>query len=260
MTQQKPKIKVSNNDHKCIVCCEKLLTGAKKCVHCDSYQAEWKNRLSYVAGILGLITATIAAGAYIYSSIQKEFFWEDKAAVYEYYGDSHIVISNFGDGAIFVKGLNTRFESESGAYFDESVPLNVFIDKGTVKHITLPNKVDRQKIQSLYGHITEFNSSEEYNLANNFSGTYKDLSNGGKCYLRTITEESSTWIKTFKRNAGEKFYTSNGTGTLQFYSMKSGDLISKSFNVQSYLQDNKNIGCALTYKDESGKTYALPIK
>lgn len=109
------------------MCREKLLDGAKKCSHCNSYQAAWKNHLSYAAGILGLVTATVAALIYVTSNVKKELFWEDKAAVYEYFGYSHIVVSNFGDGPIFVKGLDIRFVLENRAYFDEYVPLNTFI-------------------------------------------------------------------------------------------------------------------------------------
>ena len=106
------------------MCCEKLAIGAKKCIHCNCYQAAWKNRVSYFAANVGLITAIIAATTYLTKIVREEFFWKDKVTVSEYVGESHVVIYNFGDGRIFLKGLNTHFESQNGAFVDDYVLLN----------------------------------------------------------------------------------------------------------------------------------------
>ncbi len=124
----------------------------------------------------------------------------------------------------------------------------------------MPIENNLQKIQYQFSNISEFESSEDYKVANNFSGTVQEMIEGNKCYLRNITEENSSWIKTYRRNIGKKFYTSNGIGTLKCYSLKTGNLMSKNFTIQSFLQDNKNIGCDLIYRDEFGKSYPLTIK
>lgn len=263
MTQPKQKIKIVNNDSKCIVCCEKLIVGAKKCTHCGSYQTALKNMLSYAAGVVGLLSAVGAVLIYFASelaNIKKEFFWEDKVAIYEYAGDSHIVMSNFGDGPVFVKGVNLRFESGAARYFEQYEPLNVTIENNTVKRISLSNENNSQNMRDQFSEISLFESIEDYKVADNFSGTFREVVEGQKCYLRNITEKDSNWIKTVKRNMGEKFYTSEGIGTIEFYSVKTGSLISTKFNVQSFLKETKNMGCKLIYKNEFGKSIPLVIK
>lgn len=263
MSQLKAEKKHLIATHKCIECLEQLPEGAKKCAKCNSYQSSWKNHLNYSAGIVGLFS--VGAGALIYlfsqyTNIKKEFYWEDKAAVYEYVGESHVVISNFGDGPIFVKSLSTHFQLEKGANVEDEVLVGTSIDKNTVKLITLPSHKERQTIESKFSDVPEFDSLADYNLANNFSGTMKEMNEGKKCYLRTITEADSNIIKLFRSHSRKKFYTSNGVGTLQFYSLKNGKLNSTNFTVQSYLQDDDNMGCDLIYSDKLGKLYPLKIK
>ena len=122
----------------------------------------------------------------------------------------------------------------------ETGEVHTYIEKDTFQTITFSTKSDRKIIEAKYSQVSVFNSSKDYNFANNLSGTTKEMKEGKKCYLRTITDVDSNLTKDFKRNLKDKFYTSNGEGMLKFYSPKTGKLSSVNFKVESFLQgDNK---------------------
>jgi hypothetical protein len=61
-----------------------LFLGAKFCPTYNSYQHQWRNTLSYIGSVAGLIAVIATGGTFIYSTfmeISHERKWHDDASV-----------------------------------------------------------------------------------------------------------------------------------------------------------------------------------
>jgi len=112
----------------CVACKSEIIPGAIICPVCKIYQSGWKSRLQYFAAIAGsitVITGFIALLTYVgatWPEVRKVIFWRDRLEVTSFDSESSIVISNFGDGEIFVSHLVLSSEKPM---FAESRAINI---------------------------------------------------------------------------------------------------------------------------------------
>ena len=60
-----------NESVPCLVCREAIRKGAKKCIHCDSYQGRLSHRLSLSSTMLSLLVALVSVSAFAIPIIHK---------------------------------------------------------------------------------------------------------------------------------------------------------------------------------------------
>jgi hypothetical protein len=114
----------------CVMCKTEIPIGAKICGTCNSYQATWRNRLQYIGTMVGVITLIGSMLTYVITSfptIRTTFFYKDKVHVTAFNSRHRIIISNSGDGGVFVSHLDMQSESP---LFSSVLHIHQPIEKG----------------------------------------------------------------------------------------------------------------------------------
>jgi hypothetical protein len=107
------ELKASQPDSKarCVACKSEINQGATLCPTCKTYQSKWKSVVQYIAGIVGILTILASLFVYIVSGlpiVRKELLWKDKVNVLSFNSNQDLVITNVGDGDIFLSHVDLR--------------------------------------------------------------------------------------------------------------------------------------------------------
>jgi hypothetical protein len=103
----------------CIECKENISKGASVCVHCASYQKEWKNRLKYLANIIAVF---VVSGTFLLWSfsmlpkVRKILFFKDDVRIVGLSSIGNTVIGNFGDGPIYLSHVLIEYPKINPKY------------------------------------------------------------------------------------------------------------------------------------------------
>jgi hypothetical protein len=108
----------------CTACGSKIPKSASVCKDCKSYQSRWKARLQYGATIAGLVSLVFYGATYFTTALpelRKTLFWRDRVVVTALNSMREIVISNSGDGEVFVSHLTLTCRNPQ---FSQYLPIN----------------------------------------------------------------------------------------------------------------------------------------
>ena|SRR5215469_5992220 len=99
----------------CKYCGSEIALGASLCPECKSYQSRWRNALTYIGGLAGVLALVISALTFTYSKIDEMLAarrWKDNVSViymtYPGRNSEHngeMLITNSGDGDVFISSL-----------------------------------------------------------------------------------------------------------------------------------------------------------
>src|SRR6267378_7585945 len=116
----------------CIACGSLIPAGAPICATCKSYQASWRNTLNYIGGITGILTIIFSAIAFSSAqviSIIRTLTWFDKVTVSSMKYPGSMLVSNSGDGDVFVTTLEFYWQNERA---NTQHPINLQLKKGQI--------------------------------------------------------------------------------------------------------------------------------
>lgn len=189
---------MSNNSKKlCISCSSAISLGAQKCPICSDYQSHWKNRLKYFSGIVGIITISISALAFLLTKapeVRKSIFWSDNVEVIffsEYMAD--VAIVNSGDGSIIVTNIETtpifdgkEISSSSISVYKEIAPGETYMGSiglnGT--EFSIPTDLNKEDVKKIVHDETIEKCYKFFTLSQNhyMANTLKELNNGSNLF------------------------------------------------------------------------------
>jgi RNA polymerase subunit RPABC4/transcription elongation factor Spt4 len=136
--EQSPKVA-------CKFCRSEIEYGAAICPICRSYQAGWKNMYIVFLGGLSGLAILASAITYTYINIVKPYTMTDgiRVVYMEYPGPKGVdpngdaLISNFGEGDIFISDVVFEYNFLNGVPGDYDVPLNYDLKKGATSNVSL---------------------------------------------------------------------------------------------------------------------------
>src|SRR5437879_3192862 len=96
----------------CIACRSELKAGATVCPVCKANQSSWRNTVTFLAGVVGLIALLASAITYVTSiviSAWNEHAWKDDVEVIYFTSVQNSLIANTGSGGVFVSEIEVYF-------------------------------------------------------------------------------------------------------------------------------------------------------
>lgn len=104
----------NNTKKKCIACKSIIPLEANFCKHCSSFQKAWMNKLKYISGIIGLVTASLALITFSISNIpavMKTIFLRSDLKILEFATNEKIVLANTGNTDVVVTNISLKIEN-----------------------------------------------------------------------------------------------------------------------------------------------------
>lgn len=106
----------------CKVCHEDIRVGARKCIHCDSYQ-DWRRLLTMSSSVLALLVALVSVSSTTIPQIAEIFEKEYSSANIQSHGvkgqNIEIVIQNSGSREAFFAGASLTAEGKEPIRLEE---------------------------------------------------------------------------------------------------------------------------------------------
>jgi hypothetical protein len=207
----------------CIACHEPITPGASLCRHCKSFQASWKNHLQYFAGIVGL--ATVAAGAVVFLVSQwpearKAVAWRDSLQIISFNNAGALVMSNQGDGQVFVSHLEIGATLSRTSGFSWSIPVNVTVPKDSFSthRLGLPS-LGRGAVWTTVSHVTDAE----------WDKMLQRLSTKDPCYQAVIAHTSDFRLDQETKALGLHRRTFPVEAAIHYFSSRRGKVIREAF-------------------------------
>lgn len=234
MSRKNKKVtkKQSSNDKKnemnCIVCKERISKGAKVCPRCSHYQVEWRNRLKYIAGNIGLITVIVSALVFIFSNTPKVwsiFFPNKSIEILDFSldpGNTSISVYNTSDSTIQIAEVMFQIPEYSGSrkYGNETIRLTVAPNKfGSNK--SEETKAERRIL--VYMRMVEPKHWMAYGPG------YKS------CYTISILDSNHKALEAIRSKTPPPIGEAKGTATIRYFHARSETWEEKTFPIVAYL-------------------------
>jgi len=129
-----PTAEMAPDRKPCVHCGSEIPSGARLCPVCRSYQAAWRNSLTYAAGLTGFVTLMVSAIAFIVQQagqIYKQQHWRDEVSIIDFYlgfddeAPYTLVLANTGDGPVFASKATVYWRGDRyGSGLERIIPVN----------------------------------------------------------------------------------------------------------------------------------------
>jgi hypothetical protein len=128
----------------CVYCRSSIEYGATICPVCKSYQAPWRNWLTYFGGLAAFIALIASAITFVYVNVVEIIYRNlnrDKLSVLSlaYPGyfttpDGNILVSNHGDNDLFLSDLVIVFKNQNGIG-NFQIPIGINLKQNSVANV-----------------------------------------------------------------------------------------------------------------------------
>jgi hypothetical protein len=214
----------------CIACKSELNPGATLCQTCKTPQSKWKSWLQYIASIVGVFTLLGLLGSLsVYTvsgwpTVRKQLFWKDKVKVLSFNSNQDLVITNMGDGDIFLSHVDLRAHGPD--VMTSILRIGISVPTGDVaKHRFSRDHQDikEQPVMKLVSDVSEAAWKEASRRA-----THRD----DPCFaIIFYYAEDPSYRQLESAHQGKLFQTIPATATLHFYSVGSKKALEEAFPV-----------------------------
>ncbi|MBN8982772.1 MAG: hypothetical protein J0I29_16085 [Rhizobiales bacterium] len=189
----------------CIACGQRISLSATVCPTCKSYQANWRNWLQYLSGIVALIAISVTALSWAWTNLRATFFYKDDVRLISLNSITSAVVANFGDGEIFISHIILTMPGRSRwttprLVFEERVSPGQFARK------EFRTEFDKEKNEIIRGY-----SDANFDLL-----VEKAMSNS--CYNLVFFSENDATFSEIQQMAGSTLNTFQVGGYLQYWS------------------------------------------
>ena len=232
----------------CIACGQKIPKSATVCHNCSSHQVRWKNSLLYFGSVAGIIVVGIALFTYlasIYPAARKTIAWKDNVSVISFYSEGLIVISNRGDGSVFVSHLDISAKLKNEEFMKFAVPINVQIDPGQFYKMDYKNP--EKEIED--GIFVQSEDPEDI-----LAYLYPSVNPADKCFeIVFFSTEDPKYIQvsTF---LDKLLVYKDIDASITYYSSQQDKKIREPFQVVAAIIHSNNPECAYMSKDNKAKS------
>lgn len=230
----------------CIECFSDIPATARLCVHCDSYQSRWKNRLRYLSTIAGIVTGIGAALVYIVTAapeIRRALAWSDSVEVLHFTTRKGVSILNVGDGAVFVSDISIIAKSADGK------PL-------FARTFRVGKDIEREKFMSSIGDdeklagrglgIPSHPDIASWDSSLKDAGTVEEVLAEKKCHLWVVYQADDPLLTLYREQMGASLRTFPVNAELHVYSVKKKEMFAVPLKVVGILHKSTGGRCGST--------------
>jgi hypothetical protein len=236
----------------CVACGLLIPKSARVCATCKSYQASWRNTLTYFAGIAGFLTVSASALTFAYShisSIIKTRTWTDKVSVSSLKYPGSVLFGNSGDGAVFINSLEFYWINEIA---NMQIPVEISLKKGEIKQFKLNYRETRSdKNRPISNEMIE---DSFFWISNSTGKPFRSLieeskpHHGGKCVIYlflTADYPEIARVNRYYKARGERLVTSAVEGYVNWSSAHTGKAVHQPLDnvVLAFRFDPKAADC-----------------
>ena len=218
-TAAAPESRATSSEQLCIACRLHIPRDASVCSHCSSYQDRWKNTLRFVAGIVGVLTASAALVAFTIRSlpdVRQAVAWQDRVRVFAFVSERRFVAVNAGDGPIFVSHVSIEAKPQANA---ESFRLTYQVYQALGPGQELEHAVPKElqlgfdiKSAEVVNNVTDEQWAEIVAKV--------QLPALADCAAIVVVAKSDPQYRMWRSHHGNQLREYDATATLHFYSVK----------------------------------------
>ena len=211
----------------CIACRSELRPGATICPICKTNQSSWRNAVTFLAGVVGLIALVASAATYAGSgavALWAEYTWKDDVELIRFSSSEKGLIANTGSGEIFI------------------VEIEVYYG-GSSKNFNINQSVDKGKLASV--EITKNNPIAMFLATDQPTGPSEYIRSGkAECFVDVFMSVHAPPLERMRQfYKPRKLVMADATADVIFVSGKRGTLMRKHFPVQWLLAKTKTPEC-----------------
>jgi hypothetical protein len=200
----------------CVQCHEEIPVDAKKCSSCSEYQTKWKNAFQYFSSVIGIPLAAIAIIPFSIKTgleLKSTWFGQDHIDVLEYISSKRLVLTNSGDGSVFVTHISIIAPEVKAS---QIWPVDMKIEKGSFvsKDESDPKVLN---VFKTYWAVERLND-KEWNKALSGSVWPTFSSSSKSCFTFDFMAESEPRLQHYRKSLGSKLRTFPVTTTVHYYS------------------------------------------
>jgi hypothetical protein len=232
---------------KCVECRQPIPAGARVCRNCSSFQVRWKNDLKYISTIVGVLTAIAALIVYfitVMPTLRKNLAWKDHIQVLEFLSNREVVLTNDGDGPVFVShiAIEASYKTDSGKFFIWTWPVSAEVQAGA---IAIRQVVDEHEktLEKSHSKFVTVDNDTQWSRALRNAGSALAVEEGAKCFVRVIMSESHPLHIQARQTLGPRFRTFPVTARVHYYSLSSQKTIVTEFQVVGMLWEHLRDRC-----------------
>lgn len=203
----------------CVYCGSPIPSSSTICPTCKFHQSKWRNNLVLIAGLSGFLALMASAVTFVADrSIQlyKNTHWRDDVALLALLtgptGEYSAVLSNNGDGAIFVIDLLIYWRGDS-----TQIRINKVIEAGSIV-VMDTMKYTGPMYQRIVANLEGKASLQLLQSARIWADP---AGPSPPCFLAHVHSEDSTAIRmmdAFYKQGGRRLVTDKGEANLEYFS------------------------------------------
>ncbi len=228
----------------CIWCKSEIPKGASICVHCNSYQKKWKSEAKFLTGIARLLTIVAGVVVFIvtnFPEFRKIVDWNDEVKVISFVNNQEVIISNVGDGDLFIEYIQFVLPMNDSSSATETIRIQEMVKQGTVLKHTLNDGSKFSGGSFVKGGNTP-TTQKRVEIANRAIGD-------NDCFALDIRDINDVAYKQVKAYYEREFESGVMTlpcqAKLFFYSFTKKKIIESTFEVVAMVVRNPTEFCAL---------------
>jgi hypothetical protein len=217
---------LKDNIKECIACRTEIHNEATFCPHCSNYQSKLKNNLRYFSNIITLFTALAALIVFIIAKspeLKKIIYWEDRVNIISYNSSKSIVITNNGDGEIFLSHLRLEYTIEAK---DRNIrKFRDSIDKRFNVSLKPSSSISIKLSDSNFDILENISEKEWIDLS------LKAYDRTDDCYSIILLYKNDPRAKQLEKYLSKRIYTIPAKAFIYYYSIKKDIMLDYEFPV-----------------------------
>jgi hypothetical protein len=222
----------------CVACKEHIPAQASVCSHCGSYQAAWKNHLSYLASIVGIVSLVAGAVTLVITSVpelRKLVAWHDEVQLVTFASNKSISITNTGDGAVYVTHMRLTGQPPVSDAIAVTERIERYLEPGDLATIdrdvvldnyTVAATADPERADSLLAEATLLTDNDR------------------PCVKLIFAAPNDPGYRNFSQTLGDEMVTEEADAVVQFYSIKRQTYVEQRVPMYAYVILWKDGRCA----------------